>query len=116
VGESELARRLALKLVVVHEAVAVSQESLVSVAREHPGATLVAVTCPLPADGGRDCSEFASAVRSARSAGHSVVAVVNSAAPAANLRVDGPSVSVPAVDAFGMVSNAAVAAVVAALG
>ena len=115
VGQSELARRLARSLAVPHEAVAVSQESLVLLAREHPDATLVAVTSPLPAEGGRDSAEFASAVGSARASGHSVVAVVNSAAPAAQLRVDGPSVSVPAVDAFDMVSNAAIAAVVAAL-
>jgi hypothetical protein len=51
-------------------------------------------------------------VRSAREAGARVVAVVNSTARATDLRVDGPSVSVPAVDAFEMVSESAVAAVV----
>jgi beta-glucosidase-like glycosyl hydrolase len=108
VGSSELARRLAFRLSAPWET-----GPLATVA--HPGATLVAVTCPLPADGGRDSVEFAAAVQAARADGRSVIAVVNSAATAANLRVEGPSVSVPAVDAFEMVSDAAVAAVVAAI-
>ncbi|HEY4021891.1 MAG TPA: glycoside hydrolase family 3 N-terminal domain-containing protein [Pseudonocardiaceae bacterium] len=114
-GESDLARRLAIRGDMPLEPVAVKGESLVSVARAHPEATVVAVTCPLPAEGGRDSAAFADAVRSARADGLPVVAVVNSAVPAANLRVAGPSVSVPAVDAFEMVSDAAVAAVVAVL-
>jgi beta-N-acetylhexosaminidase len=108
VGSGELARRLALRLSAPWET-----GPLAMVA--NPGATLVAVTCPLPVDGGRDSAEFAAEVRAARAAGRSVIAVVNSAATAANLRVAGPSVSVPAVDAFEMVSDAAVAAVVAAI-
>jgi beta-glucosidase-like glycosyl hydrolase len=114
-GESELARRLAVRGEVPLEPVAVTGESLASVARAHPRATVVAVTSPLPAEGGLDSAAFADAVRSARADGLAVVAVVNSAVPAAHLRVDGPSVSVPAVDAFEMVSDAAVAAVVEVL-
>lgn len=110
VGDSELARRLAARLDAPHEAVAVTEESLVPADQ---GATVIAVACPLPVDGGRDSEAFAAAVGSAREAGADVIAVVNSVVT--ELRVDGPSVSVPAVDAFGMVSNAAVEAVVAAL-
>jgi hypothetical protein len=107
VGDSELARRLAVRAALPLEAVAVNEESLT-----RAGVTVVAVTCPLPVDGGRDSAAFAAAVRSAREAGARVVAVVNSTARATDLRVDGPSVSVPAVDAFEMVSESAVAAVV----
>jgi beta-glucosidase-like glycosyl hydrolase len=112
VGDSELARRLADRARMPLEAVAVTAESLASIARAHPRATLVAVTCPLPVDGGIDSAAFADAVRSASVP---VVAVVNSAATAADLRVGGPVVSVPAVDAFEMVSDAAIAAVVEVL-
>lgn len=108
VGDSELARLIASAMGEVPHA-----GPLVAAAAEHPGATVVAVACPLPVDGGRDSAVFAAAVQEARVAGHRVVAVVNSAA--VDLRVDGPSISVPAVDAFGVVSRAAVAAVVAVL-
>ncbi|MBP2479067.1 beta-glucosidase-like glycosyl hydrolase [Crossiella equi] len=109
VGESELARQLAARLAAPH--VAAPPEALERVAHEHPGATLVAVTCPLPVDGGRDSTAFAVSVEAARRAGHPVLAVVNSTAAARDLRVAAPAVSVPAVDAFGIVSGAAVAAV-----
>lgn len=116
VGDSDLARRLASSWDgVSHTDVAVADGTLAAVARAHPGATLVAVTCPLPADGGREPAAFVAEVASARAAGHAVVAVVNSVASADDLLVAGPSVSVPAVDAFGIVSGAAVAAVAEAL-
>ncbi|WP_216207173.1 glycoside hydrolase family 3 N-terminal domain-containing protein [Amycolatopsis aidingensis] len=120
VGDSQLARLVAQALAsargeVRHEAIAVDVEALASVARAHPEATVVAVACPLPAEAGRDSAAFAFAVRSVRADGYPVVAVVNSAAPAEELGVDAPTVSAPAVDAFGVVSGAAVAAVVEAL-
>lgn len=121
VGESELARRLATALAAARdgvslETVAVSRESLAAARHAHPGATVVAVTCPLPAEGGRDSAAFAGAVRSARADGLPVVAVVNAAVSAGQLRVEGPSVSVPAVDAFEIISDSAVAAVAEVLG
>ncbi|WIY00956.1 glycoside hydrolase family 3 N-terminal domain-containing protein [Amycolatopsis mongoliensis] len=117
VGDSELARSLADGLKVARGEVA--YEALSSpgeAARAHAGATVVAVTCPLPVDGGRDSAEFAASVEAARAHGHPVVAVVNSTVPATGLRVAGPAVSVPAVDAFGIVSGAAVGAAVEVLG
>lgn len=114
-GESELARRLANAAALPLEPVLVTGETLAAVARAHPGATVLAVACPLPVDGGLDTAEFAAAVRSARADGVPVVAVVNAAVPAAHLRVEGPSVSVPAVDPFSVISDSAVAAVLAAL-
>ncbi|WP_394618717.1 glycoside hydrolase family 3 N-terminal domain-containing protein [Lentzea sp. JNUCC 0626] len=107
VGDSDLAARVAARLGVAH--VAERPEEPGALVR--PGAVVVAVTCPLPVDGGRDSEAFAAAVRSARAAGQDVVAVVNSTCVADDLRVGAPSVSVPAVDAFGIVSRAAVAAV-----
>ncbi|MFC6870572.1 glycoside hydrolase family 3 protein [Haloechinothrix salitolerans] len=120
VGDSSLARLVAERLSsrgkqVLYEPAPVDTGSLSSVARKHPDATIVAVTCPLPAEGGRDSAAFACTVHSLRAEGRPVVAVVNSAVPAAELRVGGPAVSVPAVDAFGVVSRASVAAVVEAL-
>lgn len=115
VGDSELAKSLANALAqgeVTYEPLS----SPVEAARAHPGATVMAVTCPLPVDGGRDSAEFAASVETARTAGRPVIAVVNSVVPADGLRVAGPAVSVPAVDAFGIVSGAAVAAAAEVLG
>ncbi|MFJ5993147.1 glycoside hydrolase family 3 N-terminal domain-containing protein [Lentzea sp. NPDC092896] len=107
VGDSELAAQVAVRLDAAHVAAPPEEPGALT----RPGVAVVAVTCPLPVDGGRDSEAFAQAVRSARAAGQDVVAVVNSTCAAADLRVSGPSVSVPAVDAFGIVSRAAVAAV-----
>lgn len=107
VGDGELAAQVAARLGAVHVAVRPEEPGALT----RPGAVAVAVTCPLPVDGGRDSEAFAAAVRSARAAGQDVVAVVNSTCAAEDLRVGAPSVSVPAVDAFGIVSRAAVAAV-----
>jgi beta-glucosidase-like glycosyl hydrolase len=122
VGDSTLARRVAELgrdhgFRFVWDPTRVTPGALATVAARHPGASLIPVVCPGPVMTATERTAIAHALDDPAVRGRVAAAVVNSGAPATSFPGLGDRVvSAPAVDVFGVVTDAAILAALDVLG